>query len=191
MTVFQETDENALVQAAQQGNAEAFGQLYERYAARLFGFLRASLNDPQDAEDLTVEVFIKAWQALPGYQPRGLPFGAFLFRIARNALTDRYRLRRQTETLLPEDWADATQPDPAISLEARQQRGELARALQALRPEYRTVLALRFLAGLSPEETAAAMGKSNGAVRILQHRALAALRSIMEQPEQVSDEHSQ
>ena len=86
-----EVDDIQLLKTAQDGNAEAFGELYERYAQRVFRFLYAHLNNQQDAEDLTGEVFLRVWRALGNYKERGVPFLAFLFRIARNALIDHYR----------------------------------------------------------------------------------------------------
>ena len=177
----QSQDEKRLLEAAQNGDSEAFGQLYELYATRLFRFLYAHMDSRQDAEDLTEEVFIKVWQALPGYRRRGIPFAAYLFRSARNALTDHYRRVRRRPRLLSlgEHMLEDTGGNPADGLLADQAQRELRVALGKLRRDYHTVLSLRFFADLSPDETAAAMGRSPGAVRVLQHRALAALKKIL------------
>ncbi|MGE5223243.1 MAG: RNA polymerase sigma factor [Omnitrophica WOR_2 bacterium] len=177
----QEIGDNQLLKEAQGGDAEAFGLLYERYFLAIFRFLYAHLDSCLDAEDLAEEVFLRAWKALPGYHERGLPFSAFLFRIAHNVLIDHYRSSRRSETDLTVEEAflpdyDSDPGDLAVTnLEGR----EIRRMMEQLREDYRTVLLARFISGLSPEETAQAMGKSVGAVRVLQHRALAALKKLM------------
>jgi RNA polymerase sigma-70 factor (ECF subfamily) len=170
-----------LLQAAQQGDSEAFGQLYESYAQQVFRYLYAHLDERMDAEDLTGEVFLRVWRALPQYQRTEAPFGGFLFRVARNALYDHYRRNRSHRAyILPEDDRMAERAsDPAESHLQDYEHQHLRRILSKLPEEQRSVLTLRFLAGLSPEETAQAMGKSNGAVRVLQHRALYGLRKIL------------
>lgn len=180
-----QVDETALLQQAQKGDTDAFGRLYELYSPPVFRFLFAHLDSPLDAEDLTEEVFLRAWQALPGYRMRGIPFTGFLFRVARNALYDHYRRtrKRADDPGLDHDLVDDLQPDPAQSLPAHLERRELRRVLAKLREDYRTVLVLRFLVGLSPEETAQAMERSAGAVRVLQHRALGAVRKLLEEQE--------
>jgi RNA polymerase sigma-70 factor (ECF subfamily) len=177
----QEVDETSLLQQAQQGDTEAFGQIYELYSPLVFRFLVAHLDNSLDAEDLTEEVFLRAWQSLPGYRMRGVPFTGFLFRVARNALYDHYRRsrKRANDPGLDQELIDDLQPDPAESVPAHMERRELRQTLAQLRDDYRQVLVLRFLVGLSPEETAQAMNRSSGAIRVLQHRALAALRKLL------------
>jgi RNA polymerase sigma-70 factor (ECF subfamily) len=171
-------DDAQLVNQARTGDAEAYGQLYERYAPMVFRFLFAQLPDRLDAEDLTTEIFIRAWRSLPRYRERGHPFSAYLFRIARNLLSDYRRSTARMETLT--EHHARSLPDPGAPLDeaisARMERQSLQETLSRLREDYRTVLVLRFISGLTPEETAGAMGRSQGAVRVLQHRALKALK---------------
>ncbi len=174
-------DDAELVEKARAGEAEAFGQLYERYAADIFRFLYAHLADRLEAEDLTAEVFLRAWRFLPRYRERGYPFSAFLYRVARNVLIDHRRwLQRQREwrvrdlPLPPDDEKD---PDEKIARQTDHQL--LHQALNRLREDYRDVLVLRFLNGCSVAEVAAIMRRSPGAIRVLQHRALKALRSAL------------
>jgi RNA polymerase sigma-70 factor (ECF subfamily) len=170
-----------LIKQACQGSLDAYGELYILYAPGVLRFLTAHMDDPLDAEDLTEEVFFRVWQALPGYRQQGVPFGGYLLRVARNALIDHYRRGERAKRLvLEEDPIDLNQPDPAEHLSARQDRTELQRMLGRLSDEHRMVLSLRFIAGLTHEETARTMQRSSGAVRVLQHRALAALRKMME-----------
>lgn len=188
MTDSQPADEQRLLQQAQGGDTEAFGLLYEQYAPAVFRFLYAHLDDRLDAEDLTEEVFFRVWQSLPGYEARGVPFGGFVFRVARNALYDHYRRsRRQPHRPGSLEWAEEHHAgpgsDPAVSVLEQMEHRVLHQTLGLLREDHRQVLSLRFLAGLTPEETAQAMGKSTGAIRVLQHRALAALKKLITRPE--------
>lgn len=189
MSERQQVDETLLLQQAQKGDAEAFGQIYELYSPLVFRFLFAHLDDQLDAEDLTEEVFLRAWQSLPGYRMRGVPFTGFLFRVARNALYDHYRRsrKRANDPGLDQELIDDLQPDPAVSVPLHLERRELRQTLGQLREDYRTVLVLRFLVGLSPDETAQAMSRSSGAIRVLQHRALAAVRKLLLKQESEND----
>ncbi len=190
-------DEAELIRQAQSGDAEAFGCLYERYAPPVFRFLFVRLNDRLDAEDLTEEVFLRFWRALPGYVIQDAPFRGFLFRVARNALYDHYRKGRRTARIQPLDDNRPDDPhrDPALSvpdrLERDAARADLRKALCQLKDDHRLVLELRFMGGLSPDETAVAMNKSAGAVRVLQHRALQALKKVVHSLEQDNDHGSQ
>ncbi len=172
-----------LIKSAQEGDTEAFGQLYERYATNVFRFLYAHTGNRLDAEDLTEEVFLRAWRALPAYREQGVPFSAYVVRIAHNGLVDFYRTNRKgaqdTEFDIDEIELHDHRPDPSEMVASGQQSHEIRETLKQLREEYRTVLVARFINEMSPEETAQVMGKSVGAIRVLQHRALAALRKLM------------
>lgn len=170
---------DALVRRAAAGDGAAFASLYDLYAPRVRRFLRHQLGDPDVAEELVQRTFLKMIESLPRYRSRGLPFGAWVFRIARNAAIDH---RRTDHPLAPLDAAgDRAAPDgdPALTAERAADAAELRAAMEALPGDQREVLVWRFFADLSPAETAALMGRSNGAVRILQHRALVALREIV------------
>jgi len=182
-------DDIQLLESARQGDAEAFGGLYERYADRVFRFLFAHVDNRLDAEDLTEDVFMRVWRSLPGYREQGVPFLAFLFRIARNALIDHYRRSGSTKQQVSIDDLSLHDhnPGPSETLINSFEREELRLSLEQLRDDYRTVLVLRFLSELSPEETAQVMGRSPGAVRVMQHRALAALRSMLEGNQESTD----
>jgi RNA polymerase sigma-70 factor (ECF subfamily) len=175
-------DEPVLLKNAQKGDTEAFGVIYERYALRVFRYLYAHISDRMDAEDLTEETFLRAWRSLRDYNQRGAPFFAFLIRIARNALIDHYRNKPQPEGDLSgmENYLRDPLPEPGEQALVNSIHGELRMHLGQLRDEYREVLVARFLLGLTPEETAKIMGKSQGAIRVLQHRALASLKTQIE-----------
>jgi RNA polymerase sigma-70 factor, ECF subfamily len=185
MTGLIEADEAVLLKEAQQGNPDAFGALYACYAPRIFRFLYAQLDDRLDAEDLTEEVFLKTWQALPNYRSRGAPFSAFLYRIAANTLVSHLRVKSRPNghlSLNEREYED-TIPDLADHFSSKAEHSQLRQSISQLKREYQTVLVARFISDLTTEETAQMMGKSSGAVRVLQHRALAALRKIMDKNE--------
>ncbi|MDT7949441.1 MULTISPECIES: sigma-70 family RNA polymerase sigma factor [Thermoflexus] len=173
--------EAEVIRRAQAGDPEAIGWLYDRYYLPIYRYLRVRVEDQEAAEDLAAEVFVRMIEHLPRYQSRGRPFLAWLYTIARNLLTDYYRSQR---------WAPLDLPDPERGrgdegmmerIEARAEQDCLWRALRQLTPEQQEVLFHRFFEGRSVEETAQLMGKQPGAIRALQHRALAALRRRMEE----------
>ncbi len=170
---------DALVRRAAAGDGAAFAGLYDAYAPRVRRFLHHQLGDADVAEELLQRTFVKMIEALPRFRSRGLPFGAWVFRIARNAVIDH---RRTSHPGVPLDAATrraSDTGDPVVAAERDQNRAELHLALDALPGDQREVLVWRFFAELSPAETAVLMGRSNGAVRVLQHRALANLRGIL------------
>lgn len=181
MSNSQVTKDACLVKQAQAGDTDAFGALYERYAQTIFRFLFAQLSNRVDAEDLTSDVFLRAWRSLPRYRERNFPFSAYLFRIARNVLIDHYRLSSREEILSTSDVGDLIDDGASASkiIATKLEHQDLYNNLGKLRENYRTVLVLRFLNELSPQETAQVMKRSEGAVRVLQHRALSALRKII------------
>ena len=178
----QRIEDRQWLSSAKGGDAEAFGKLYERYADRVFRYLFAHLDNCLDAEDIIEDVFLRVWRSLPNYREQGVPFLAFLFRIARNALIDHYRRSNPVKGQLSIDDMSLrdNRPGPGESALSSLEREELRASLEQLRDDYRTVLVLRFLSELSPDETAEVMGRTPGAVRVLQHRALASLRTMLD-----------
>jgi RNA polymerase sigma-70 factor (ECF subfamily) len=179
---WQQADDFELVQFAQHGDGEAFGELYQRYAHIIFRFIFSHLSDRFEAEDLTEEVFLRVWRSLSNYREQGVPFLAYLFTIARNVMVDFYRRAGRAGGLMSIE--DQSLPDlhsdPAEAAIVNLEHQQVRQTLEQLREDYRMVLVLRFLSGLSPEETGEVMGRTPGAVRILQHRALSALRNLLE-----------
>lgn len=169
----------ALIRKAQQGYTDAFGELYERYSVNIFRFVCLRLGSHQDAEDITEEIFLRAWHNLPKYDERGVPFAAYLFQIARNALIDHYRKNRTPVSSIDDLDLSGSDPDPEDSVSHKLDFLELQKVMVFLPEDYKNVLTLRFLNGLSPEETATMMNRSEGAVRVLQFRALAALKRLL------------
>jgi RNA polymerase sigma-70 factor (ECF subfamily) len=174
-----DVDEGAverLVAAAKHGDAMAFGRIFDIYHRPIYRFIVARTHSQADAEDLTQLVFLKALEALPRYEARGIPFGGWLFRLARNAVIDHARTRREHADLDAVLERPGTEPEPESGILAREETEAIGQALAALTDEQREAIELRFFAGLSAREAAAVMGKQEGTVRGLQFRAIAALR---------------
>lgn len=172
-------DDEQVIKQVKNGDAEAFGMLYDQYAEVIFRYVYSHLENRLDAEDLTEEIFLRAWRALPKYDERGLPFSAFLFRIARNSLIDYYRQRKVVQSI-DDIEIQSHEAGPEEAVDIRIENNDLRNRIGELREDYRNVLIFRFLSGLSPEETAQVMQRSVGAVRVLQHRALSALKDLMD-----------
>ena len=169
-------DEDELIARAQRGDREAFADLYQRYLPMIYAYVRARVFDDHDAEDLTEQVFLRAFQTLSRYQGRGWPYSAFLYRIARNLLVDHIRRARPA---LPVEAADAhSDPAPTAdeALIQREERQRLQQALDRLPADYQEVIQLRLLLSLPTATAAQWLGRSEGAVRVLLFRAMQALR---------------
>ena len=170
--------DDELVRAAQGGDVAAFGQLYERYFEKVYSYLSFKVGNATEAEDLAEQVFLKAMESLRGYKWTGVPFQAWLFRIAHNLLVDnlRRRSKRVSEPLdeaLPDRRREA---DPEAHLAEKLTRQGLLHAVERLTELQKQVIQLKFAGGLSNAEVAQIMGKTEGAVKALQHAALQALQ---------------
>ena len=171
-------DERRLVDEAKSGNGEAFGQLYEAYLDRVYRFIFFRVTDVQMAEDLTSQVFLKAWENLGRYHPHG-PFLAWLYAIARNTVIDSYRTRKQTVSL--DEAAPIASQEAKLEdrLQLEFEMEALQAAMRQLTEEQQEVITLKFIADYDTERIAKEMGKSEGAIRALQMRALQALARVM------------
>ena len=168
--------DGALVRAAKSGDASAFGELYERYRDAIYRYCLSRTGTAHDAEDLTSDVFVKALHSIDRYQERGLPFVAFLYRIARNAAIDRSRTLKQPLSVDELVTEPASRQNVEADATLAVDRSILLAALTKLKTEHRDVIVMRFIEGYSALEVAAKLGKTEGAVRTLQHRALERLR---------------
>ena len=180
-------EEVELVHAAQRGDRDAFGRLYDISVTSVYRYLRSRLAEPSDAEDLTADVFMKAMQALPSYRHQGVPFVAWLFRIAHNELANfRKRQTRRREVPLEDDLPSRglSRDDPSEAALTRMAFSEVQEAMRELTPLQQQVVTLRFAGELSIAETAQAMRRSQGAVKFLQHSALRALQGKL-QPKEI------
>jgi RNA polymerase sigma-70 factor, ECF subfamily len=169
-----ESDVQNLVSNAQNGDSDAFGQIYDLYAKQIHNFLFGKVRHKQICEDLVHTIFLKAWTNLRSYQPRSnVKFSTWLFQIANYTLIDHWRTKKPTSELIEIENLSAFASDP----ELYEEYAYLWQAMSELPANYQTVLDLRFKQDLSVEETAQIMGKTTVGIRVLQHRALKALKS--------------
>lgn len=170
------------VRRARRGDVAAFGKLYDEYADRIFAFARARGSSVHDAEDLTATVFLKAWESIGSYDERGIPFSAWLFRIARNALVDEYRRGQRRPIPVEEPEPDETfvdGPEDVVMVEASAE--QVREAVRHLTEDQAAVIALRYWWDMSLKETADALGRNENAIKALQHRATRALARLLQE----------
>jgi len=177
LSIVTDVDEAVLIQQARDGSREAFGVLYERHRATIARYVVARIRDASDSEDLTEAIFESAWRAMGRYREQGVPFLAWLYRLAHNRVVDHYRALRPTVTLIPEVHEGIEDTGPPLDLNI--DSADLLKALHTLTDDQRDVIVLRFVQGMSGREVAQAMGKREDAIRALQFRALATLRRIL------------
>ncbi|MCH8066050.1 MAG: sigma-70 family RNA polymerase sigma factor [Chloroflexi bacterium] len=179
-------EERALVDRAIQRDQEAFGALYDMHVSRVYRHVYYMVGNAAEAEDLTAQAFLQAWAAIERYQFRGAPFVSWVMRIAHNLGVSHLRSRKPG-TELPEILVDQSREGNPEEVLQRQAEGDRVReAILHLRDEHRRVIILRFVQDLDYREVAEIVGKSVPAVRVIQHRALNALRKQMRPSEQES-----
>ena len=166
-----------LVERAQRGDEEALEQLYLLHFDRIFSYLHMSVGNRHDAEDLTTQTFLRMLEAIARFRWRSVPFSAWLFRIAHNVAMDHFRASRriqlEEEVPEPEDSAQSSAEDEAMQSIGRASMFEL---IEKLSPDQQQVLTLKFVFNFSNAEVATILGKTEGAIKSLQHRALASLQ---------------
>jgi RNA polymerase sigma-70 factor (ECF subfamily) len=168
-----------VIERAQQGDRDAFGELYDTYVDNVYRYLLYRLREPSDAEDLTSEVFTRAFANIHRYRWQGKSVLAWLYTIARNAVTDRRRRERPTLDLDDAFGVAAEGPTAHDRAVHGEQVDALRSAVRHLTSEQQEVLVLRFVEDLSSREVAKILGKNEGAIRALQFRALGRLRKIL------------
>ena len=174
-------DEAQIIRRAQSGQREAFGILHDRNRQAIFNYIYYRVGDQGTAEDLTAEVFLRMVEKLDRYRDRGKPFIAWLYTIARNLLTDHYRRNGNGGEILPlNDRFETGDASPLADAENQLAAECLQQALRSLTEEQRQVIVGKFIEDRSNAEMARILSKSEGAVKSLQHRALAALRRAIE-----------
>ena len=176
---------NALVTLAQQGDAEAFGLVYDRYVDQIYRYLYYRVGSHALAEDLTSETFLRALRRLDSFTYTGKDIGAWFTTIARNLVTDHVKSSRFKLEVSTVDMLDADQSTPGgddgveTQVIERLRDAALLDAVRQLKPEQQECIVLRFLQGLSVAETSGVMGRSEGAVKQLQLRAVRALAKLL------------
>ena len=175
-----EADEQLLVEAAQK-DPSCFTELYEANFERVYAYIATRVRNRDEAEDLTAEVFHKALAHLGSFESRGAPFAAWLYRIAANVIADhsRERTHRAAQQGVMRTFEPAVEAAAPTELEEVERRARLFRLVNALPHDQRLVVRMRFNEEKSVREIAEALGKSEGAVKLLQFRALERLRTRM------------
>jgi len=169
-----------LVERMKAGDRDAFGEIYERLAPKVYSYLYHHTNAKAHlAEDLTEEVFVKVLEKLDRYEDRGLPFASWVYRVAHNHLIDYYRTLPKQGTISIDDCYNLAEKGAERSLDQTLTHNELSKAIKQLTEDQRRVVVLRFLQGMNILETARAIGKSEDAVKKLQARGLMALRRAL------------
>ncbi len=172
-------NEESLVRRAQQGDTVALTLIYEDNFDRIYRYIALKIGDRTEAEDLTQQVFLNACQSIKGFKFQGMPFSSWLYRIAHNQVVDYLRKKSRRNTVSLADTDPPGIDDPARETEQKMAMEELAAAAEKLTEAQREVISLRFAAQMPIAEVARIMGKTEGAVKALQHSAVAALRRIM------------
>jgi len=169
--------EEQLIRSAVGGDSSAFGSLYDHYQPAIYRFIAVKVGSREEAEDITHHVFLSAWQKVGTYKHRGHPFSSWLYQIARNMVIDHYRAKKDDVSL------DKLDPDssiiPAVAqddLSIKLQLEKVHGAIKELKPEYQDVIILRFVEDLPLKEVSAILKKSEGAIKLAQHRAIKELR---------------
>lgn len=169
-------DEQALLDRARDRDRQALGELYDRYSGKIYSYVLYHVGDENLAEDLTANVFIKVLGAIDSSRAWDLSFSGWLYRIAHNAVVDNFRRRKNRTTLPLDERLVAIDDDPVSTAEGNIAFESIKSAMVYLTDEQRTVVELKFFEQLSNLEVAGVMGKTEGAIKSLQYRALAALR---------------
>ena len=172
---------NRLVEKAIGGDADAFGNIYDVFIDRVYQYVYYRVRNKDDAEDITQQVFVRAWKAIKRYKITSKPFIAWLLRISQNLINDFYRTRKVTMYIDYEFEIPGTEIGPEKQAELRYDQKELRRIIYRLPEEQQQVIMMKFIEGFSYPEIAASLRKSEGAVRVIQHRALKKMQTMLEE----------
>lgn len=171
--------EEQLVQRAVNGDREAFTQIYDLHFDKIYRYIYVKVRSQAEAEDLTQDVFIKAYESIKNYKWRDLPITAWLFRIAHNRVIDHVRKTAKEKKASLDEAGAISSGDPVYMTELNFEIYQLKDALQHLPDAQREVATMRFISELSISEVALSLGKSEGTVKALQFNAIASLRKLL------------
>jgi RNA polymerase sigma-70 factor, ECF subfamily len=169
-------DEESTARGLQRQDPEVWAEVYDRYFSRVYRYIALRVGDKTEAEDLAGQVFLKALESISSFKWRGVPVSAWLFRIAHNQVIDYWRTSKAKLNSPLEEWLVSDNMDPVLEAERNLDIQRVFQAVRQLTQAQRDVIELRFVGGLSTAEVAKVLGKSQGAVKVLQHSALASLR---------------
>ncbi|MBD3270482.1 sigma-70 family RNA polymerase sigma factor [Candidatus Peregrinibacteria bacterium] len=170
-----------LVMEAQNGKVSAFGEIYDIYVEKIYRYIYFRA-EKADALDITENTFLKAWENLKKYKKReGSTFTSWIFRIAHNLVVDHHRFKKDTVAIDPSISDQKNESNPEFVTEQAISRDGIKKALQKLKKPYQEVLTLAYLNELSNTEVARILGKSEGGLRVLKHRALQEMKKLLEE----------
>ncbi len=172
-------DEESLVRRAKQGDQKAFAELYEEHFDRIYRYVALRIGDKTEAEDMTQQVFLNALQSISSFKWKGVPFAAWLYRIAHNQVVDYLRKRNKQAAIPLDESLVSSDSNPQLKAEHSLDIEQLLLATKRLTEAQREVISLRFTGELSIAQVAKIMGKSQGAIKALQHSAIVALRKAL------------
>ena len=172
-------EEASLVKRAQQRDEAALTQLYEENFDKIYRYLVLKIGDRTEAEDMTQQVFLNALKSISSYKWKGMPFSSWLYRIAHNQVVDYFRKKSRRPTVPLDESLPSGGDDPRQLAERKLEAEEVIQATKNLTDAQQEVISLRFAGELSVAEAARVMGRSEGAIKALQHSAIVALRKQM------------
>ena len=172
-------NDESLVRRAQQHDQDAFAQLYEEYFDKIYRYITLKIGNRTEAEDMTQQVFLNAIKSISSFRWRGIPFSAWLFRIAHNQMVDYFRKKAKHATISLDEVLVSNGNNPQLVAEQNLDIERLLLATEQLTQAQREVISLRFASELSIAQVARVMGKSQGAIKALQHSAIVALRKTL------------
>ncbi len=177
-----DSDDNEALERAIQGDPEAFSILYERYIRRIYNYVFYRTGNAYDAEDITERVFHRAFGHIQTYNNRGVPFSAWLYRIAHNLVANWHRdnSRRKEVPLEDRTIVQVHRTHPELELVNNQEKEVLLKVIRSLPEDRQQLLILKFVEHLSNQEVAVIMGRSEGAIKSLYHRTLLTLREELD-----------
>ncbi len=173
-------NEHHIIRQAQQGNPEYFGLLYDHYLTPIYRFVFLKVSAKAEAEDLVHEIFLNAWKNIEDYDNLGFPFSSWLYQIARHKIIDYYRTKKSNlniENVSEENFKVANVVEN--ELDKNFDLAKVKSAIKQLGEDQQNVLIMRFVEDLSYPEISAALDKSEGAIRLIQHRAIQNLKNII------------
>ena len=173
-------DIDRLIDGAISGNAADFGRLYDLYVERVYRHIYYRVGNTKDAEDLTQQVFLRAWNAISRYKKTASPFLAWLMRISHNLVIDFYRLKKDVTYLDSELMSKDSDSSPERLAEEHFNQQQLRKIILQLPEEQQQVILMSFIEGFSYAEIADSLGKKEGNIRVILHRALKKMRQILE-----------
>ena len=171
-------DVDILLSRLRRSDSAAFGEIYTNYIGRIYRYVFYQVKDDMLAEDIAEEVFLRAWRNLNSYKGGGASFSSWLYQIAHNLVIDNFRAGKKIAAMKKEIVDDTDSPEAAA--ESNWQKQQLLNVVDTLPEQQKQLILLKFIEGMDNEEIAQVTGKSQGAIRIMQMRALASLRQRLE-----------